>query len=71
MMSHVARGALGALRTSLHVSSETWKMVECESVVLASFVAQVRGVRVQPFHDVTFTTMKCTHSMYVVENGCK
>ena len=23
----------------------------------------------QPFHDVTFTAMKCIRSMYVVENG--
>ena len=23
----------------------------------------------QPFHDVTFTAMNCTRSMYVVENG--
>ena len=43
MTSHVVRGALGALRASLRVSSQTW-MAECESVVLASFVAQVRGV---------------------------
>ena len=46
MMSHVARDALGASRASLRVSSdhETWMMAECESVV-ASFVAQVRGVK--------------------------
>ena len=44
MMSHVVRGALGASRASLHVSSETWMMAECESV-LASFVAQVRDVK--------------------------
>ena len=44
MTSHVARGALGASRASPHVSSEAWMMAECESVVLASFVAQVRGV---------------------------
>ena len=44
MTSLVARGALGALRASLRVSSETWMMVKCESVVLASFVAQVRDV---------------------------
>ena len=25
----------------------------------------------QPFHDVTFTAMKCTCSMYVVKNGCQ
>ena len=23
----------------------------------------------QPFHDVMFTAMKCTRSMYIVENG--
>ena len=44
MTSHVARGAFGALRASLRVSSEVWKMAECESVVLTSFVTQVRGV---------------------------
>ena len=44
MTSHIARGALGALRASLRVLSEMWMMAECESV-LASFVAQVRGVR--------------------------
>ena len=44
MTSHVARGTLGASRASLRVSSEAWMMVECESVVPASFVAQVRGV---------------------------
>ena len=44
MTSHVARGALGTSRASLCVSSEVWMMAECESVVLASFVAQVRGV---------------------------
>ena len=33
MTSHVARGALGASQASLHVSSETWMMAECESVV--------------------------------------
>ena len=37
MTSHVVRCALGASRTSLRVSSETWIMAECESVVLASF----------------------------------
>ena len=44
MTSHVARGALGASRASLRVLSEAWMMAECESVVLASFVTQVRGV---------------------------
>ena len=39
----VARSALGASWASLYLSSETWMMAECESVVLASFVAQVRG----------------------------
>jgi len=48
MTSHVA---LGASRASLRVSSEAWRMAECESV-LASFVAQVRGVK--------FTVCKCT-----------
>jgi len=43
MTSHVARGTHGASRASLHVSSETSMMVECESV-LASFAAQVRGI---------------------------
>ena len=33
MTYHVARGALRALWASLHVSSEAWMMVECESVV--------------------------------------
>ena len=44
MTSHVACGALGASWASLPVSSETWKMAECESV-LTLFVAQVRGVK--------------------------
>ena len=44
MTYHVARSTLGALRASLRVSSETWMMAECEFVVLASLVAQVRGV---------------------------
>ena len=44
MTSRVARGALGASRAGMRVSSETWMMAECESV-LASFVAQVRGVK--------------------------
>ena len=44
MTPHVARGALGTSRASLRVSSETWMMAECEYIVLASFVAQVRGV---------------------------
>ena len=44
MTSHVACGALGASRASPHVLSETWMMVDCESV-LASFVSQVRGVK--------------------------
>ena len=41
MTSHVERGDLGASRASLR---ETWMMAECESV-LASFVAQVGGVK--------------------------
>ena len=41
MTSHVARGDS---RASLRVSSEAWMMAEYGSVVLASFVAQVRGV---------------------------
>ena len=41
LFTHVARGALGASRASLRVSSETWMMAS----VLASFVAQVRGVK--------------------------
>ena len=41
MTSHVARGALGAPRASPRVSCKAWMMAECESVVLASFVAQV------------------------------
>ena len=44
MTSHVPRGTLGASRASLRLSSEAWMMAECESVVPASFVAQVRGV---------------------------
>ena len=44
MTSHVACGALGASWASLCVSSEVWMVAECRSVVLASFVAQVRGV---------------------------
>ena len=43
-MSHVARGTLGTSRASLRVLSEVWMMAEYESVVLASFVTQVRGV---------------------------
>ena len=41
MTYHVARSAS---RANPRVSSETWMMAECESVVLASLVAQVRGV---------------------------
>ena len=44
MTSHVACGAFGALRASLRVLSVVWKMAECESVVLTSFVTQVRGI---------------------------
>ena len=44
MTSHVGCGALGASRASLRVSSKAWMMAECESVVLVSFVTQVRGV---------------------------
>jgi len=44
MTSHVARGTFGASQASLRVLSEMWMMAECESVVLALFVTQVRGV---------------------------
>ena len=44
MTSYVARCAFGASRASFRVSSETWMVAECECIVLASFVAQVRGV---------------------------
>ena len=46
MTSHIARGAHGASRASLRVSSETC-MAECESVVPVSFIvlrsANARG----------------------------
>ena len=34
-----------------------------------SFAERLARAGVQPFHDITFTAMKCTRSMYVVENG--
>ena len=51
MTSHVAGGALGASRASLCVSSETWMMAECESVLVSLS---------HRFEASNFTVCKCT-----------
>ena len=46
-----------------------WVMTHLAAEVAARLFQRLACAGGQPFHDVTFTAMKCTCSMYIVENG--